>query len=619
MIDTNIMLSPILAIMISITIFYFIGHCLFSFLRINTYSDNVANAFVKVILGLLLNVFICAVFHTKGNTILWGIPLVGVLCRLNNNENRVSLIKMQQNELLFVFLLIVLSLVLFFFQAKNFYNPPFNNIPHADYEFYGVLGDLMKEHNSESTVFVSNIYSHERAATPYHYLDIWLGVFIGRLFSINMVESLYVVVYPILFALYTIAIVVIARTYTSNLLLQLISLSTLFFFPLAWFDFTISLKELLITPHFLGYYATANPKTEIIALLFAFSFVVYRLNKKNFYLVLMLIPIASSVAAPAVFLSIATIVMFKMIINNREVIQNNIILIGGLMIIAIFILLFYALQPQGVQTGDFSISEFLSSISRKSVMIVKSCIKLFLFLIIFHSPFIIILLISYTENKDAFIAQYTSMKELFIVIFLMCFFGFVISQIFQGIDNATQFYTMMILSLPLLYIVIVISIFSLVQKQLFKMSIIVFIVFLVIYSVININNHPFAKDLCITRKNPYSTDYLSVIQQYSDMQGASFSNSFCPHYMPQTDSIDLRISSIHESLLGRKNTAFYQFACEHRHIKTIDSLQYFFVKKNDIHFLILEKEDNLPKIFIKEVDTIFIDDKTKEHFVLLNR
>lgn len=312
-------LIALIATITSIVVFYFIGHILSFILRIKPYSDFAANAFVKTVLGLLFCVFVCAVICTRGNTVLWGIPIVGLLCWFNNRDNNCSLKIPENKELFTVAIIIAFSLVSFFYQAWHFYNPPYNNIPHADYGFYGVLGELMKEHHTESTVFVSNLFSESNTATPYHYLDSWFGVFIGSIFSMNTVESLYVVVYPILFAMYAISIVVIARTFTSNKIIQLISLFSLFFYPFAWFDFTAPLKEILIPPHFLGYNAFFNPKTEIIALLFALAFVVFRLNQRNFFVAVLLLPIASSVLAPAIFLGLGIFFLLNMIKKTNTI------------------------------------------------------------------------------------------------------------------------------------------------------------------------------------------------------------------------------------------------------------------------------------------------------------
>ncbi len=611
-------LIALIATITSIVVFYFIGHILSFILRIKPYSDFAANAFVKTVLGLLFCVFVCAVICTRGNTVLWGIQIVGLLCWFNNRDNNCSLKIPENKELFAVAIIIAFSLVSFFYQAWHFYNPPYNNIPHADYGFYGVLGELMKEHHTESTVFVSNLFSESNTATPYHYLDSWFGVFIGSIFSMNTVESLYVVVYPILFAMYAISIVVIARTFTSNKIIQLISLFSLFFYPFAWFDFTAPLKEILIPPHFLGYNAFFNPKTEIIALLFALAFVVFRLNQRNFFVAVLLLPVASSVLAPAIFLGLGIFFLLNMI-KKTNTIQYNIVSICGMLMVSVFILGFYVLQPKGVQAGEYSVSTIGTSLGMNMIVIIKSCIKLLLFFVIFHLPFILSVAIIKIKDKNVFVSQIGTIKDLIILTLLFCFCGFVFSQICQGLDNASQFYTTVALSLPLVYDLIIVALLSSNKNKFFKYGVALFMILLSVYSLINIHTHPYANDIRKAHKNPYSLEYLSEIQHYSDFLGASFSASFCPHFLSQTDVINLRISSIKDALLTTNSNSFTDYVLKNKHINAIDSLQLSFCQEHTFHFLILEKNEQLPDIFVPKVDTIYIDRNTGERFVVLKQ
>lgn len=287
--------------------------------------------------------------------------------------------------------------------------------------------------------------------------------------------------------------------------------------------------------------------------------------------------------------------------------------------VPVFILGFYVLQPKGVQAGEYSVSTIGTSLGMNMIVIIKSCIKLLLFFVIFHLPFILSVAIIKIKDKNVFVSQIGTIKDLIILTLLFCFCGFVFSQICQGLDNASQFYTTVALSLPLVYNLIIVALLSSNKNKFFKYGVALFMILLSVYSLINIHTHPYANDIRKAHKNPYSLEYLSEIQHYSDFLGASFSASFCPHFLSQTDVINLRISSINDALLATNSNSFTDYVLKNKHINAIDSLQVSFCQEHTIHFLILEKNEQLPDIFVPKVDTIYIDRNTGERFVVLKQ
>lgn len=604
------------AIIITLITFFIIGHFVALLLKIDTYSDDIAKGFVKTIIGMLSCITLCAIICSHGNTILWGVPLIACMCYYNNRKNITNVALPTPNELYSIGLIVILALVAFSHQAHLFYNPPYNNIPHVDYGYYGTLGELMKEHHTESGIFVSNLFSESTAATPYHYLDVWFGVLINSVFSINIVESLYVIVYPILFALYTSAIIVITRSFSHKIIIQLASFIILLFYPFAWFDFTLPITEILRQPTFSNFDSLVNPKTEIIAVLFAFSLSIYLYNNKNFYISLLILPIASSVTAPAIFSALGILFIIN-ILQRRKIDKRDVLAIIELTLIALFIMLFYLLQDKNAQTEEFTISTIIETIRLKKTIIFKSCCKLIVVLGIIYTPFTLALIRLRKRNYK----QYSKLRELIIFTILLCLCGFIFSQISQKLLNATQFYTIPSLILPLIYGIILFITYINENKKHIKITIALYGILLAIYSITNIKAHPTWNSIRYAQQNKYSTEYLSNIKKHSTQIGASFSTSFCPHYFYATDSLNIKTCSIDSSLLFKKNTAFgYYNTIQNTNLnKSIDEIQFDFVKEQDLRFIILEQGQILAPIFDTIIDTIYTERNTKQQFIVLKQ
>lgn len=608
-------LIALIATITSVVVFYFIGHILSFILRIKPYSDFAANAFVKTVLGLLFCVFVCAVICTRGNTILWGIPIVGLLCWFNNRKNCVSLMIPEKKELFAVVIIIAFSLVSFFYQAWHFYNQPFYNLPYIDYGFYGMVGEKMVQHHCESTVFVTNIYADSRAASPYHYFDIWFSVMYSVFLKINYVESLYILAYSVLFSLYAFSIIVITRTYCVPKYVQILSLATLCFYPLAWFDFSIPIRDVIFTPHFLGTHSLVCPKNIVIALFMAFSLVIYRTKCRNFYLSLLLLPVVSTITAPAVFIAVS-IILFSLFFlkkeKRKEILYSTICVFA----IALFILLFYVFQPHGLNTGGYSFDNL------SIVYLFKSVCKLIFCLCLFHMLFIGAITIPLIQKKDKSIIFHNI--EWFSFAFVLLISGFLFAQMNQGKTDANQFYTSVILILPLVYETCFVCLFALCNKTWQKGIVGVLVIGFCLYSIL-VSNKNTLNDLI--RKAivfPYEITYMNnvqrSIQDFETPAVASLKNSYYyfPYYYYNDNRFKIETSCISEKCLDNERYSFAEYARQNEQLSnSLEQLQLQFCKFYDIRFLIIDKGEELPDIFVPEVDTIYTDRNTGERFVVL--
>lgn len=139
-------------------------------------SRTFYDVFKNLTVGLLTAILFYAVYITHGKTVLLItiIPALFVLYHSKNQKNTINVVRSDNKRFVPIIAMLLLGLVFFLFQGYFFYNQPFNNVVHGDYQYYARVIEYLNSLKTESNLKASYLFIDKISATPYHYAELWL-------------------------------------------------------------------------------------------------------------------------------------------------------------------------------------------------------------------------------------------------------------------------------------------------------------------------------------------------------------------------------------------------------------------------------------------------------------
>lgn len=223
-------LPYLLYFFLSLNLTFFIGHLIYSMI-VKQESSNSLQIFSKLSIGLILIVFLTALYWTSGNTIFWGwiIPFYFIFKKIKF-KLKFEAIQIRQLIILQLFSLPILFFqYLFFAKWGSFTLLPIDINNHAEISFYLKNGFECK-YAALNSLDVKNIPSR----SPYHYIDNWITIFFNNIFRNTKIGYIMIfVVFPIMITTFLSGLFSVLQNNINNkYLLFLVCILFLFFGPI---------------------------------------------------------------------------------------------------------------------------------------------------------------------------------------------------------------------------------------------------------------------------------------------------------------------------------------------------------------------------------------------------
>lgn len=613
------MISSIIATIVSLFIYYFIGSLFLWGCKIKHIQDSFTNVFVSTLLGFVSCSAFYSIIKTTGNTISWGFFLVFLIFLTYRRAKNKSLVDsslrkafvMTRTDIYCWLTILSTSVIFIIANGFFFYGTPFNFEPHFDYSYYAAVADEMARRGIESNNIMRDVlWQNKITPTPYHYIELWATSMISQAFKINSTETIFIVIYSILGTLFVTGVIALARQYRNNLHFYVIAVFAIFYVPVAYFDYTSGMDIFKVLNLGTIFTSLINTKTLIVALFFTFSIVLYKYDTTYFLISLLLLPFVNIVLAPSIFVAVGWILLYQSIRG----IKPSLFILAETIVLAVFILCFYVLQSQSDSLGNFSAQNIEENI-HNWLSIVKSTIKLVLFFLIYHAPIALIALYYWRKDKKAVKNLINRNGILLIVTSILLVTGFLFSQLTKGVRDNTQFYALTTEILPIVYSVYAFEIMTLSGKKWERLTIIAFCIFFFAYSLkyntFQVKNpNPFSID------NQFLAEVENVVKQNNNKIVASFDDVYTyPYPISSQTDINLRTVYIGERNIHTPIPSTFTAFCdnyEKSHGKTtLDTLQYEFLITNSIKQIVSNQAIILPSIIETLIDTTYtsIDDR----------
>lgn len=641
----------LLIIILTIICSYSIGSIIIYFSKCEPIIDEFYATFLKIIIGIITSTFLFAVYKSNGNTVMWGFPLIGLFYIFDNKKKIFNLksgnsdiFKFGKSKLYSLSTILVIAIGYFILQGSFFYHVPFNNFQNQDHPFYTLLSQFLNLTGIESTSFCINPINLNNAATPYHYFEMWFSAIFISL-GANSLETYTIISYVIFSSLASYGLLVIARHYTKNIVILLISIISIFYTKLIPFD-----AFLWVWIPQVGN-SMFNLKT-IVVIIFYIWFVLLILKKNKYYhLIVLFIPIINIVTAPSVFISLFLSQIALWYRSDRRTYQSFLYSILPMLTLSVFFLLFYMIQPS-YENNIFSLNLISEWIRNNTFLIIKSIFLLSIsFLLISGFWIFPIFVFSFSKKKSFLFKQFTENRVLFEYYILLFFTSSTIWLLTDTIKDTYQFYMIPMQITPIINFLLFLFLFKFIKhnKSMKKLA----IIYISIISIVNLY-------LCITENYRsfsnvnYSVEYVKQCQStlipnkpyyigakitkfdwdekfYPEISNNLKTTPFIPYITNNIYAISLnllecpyykyskRIENYFKPII--KNNPFTKYANSYilAHGKTsLDKLQYEFIKSKNLDFLIIEKGVKIPAIIKSNIANIYIDSNTGEQFITIN-
>lgn len=306
-------------------------------------ADGFHALFARAVVGFLTITAMYAVVITSGNTVLWGLVLVGGLWLAVRRLSATVAPSMtsdlggkpsiQVGPLLI--LLVILSGFVLLHGLMQF-RTPLNNIQHFDEVYYAWLTSKMDLFGMESDdpLFAG---PHSFPAMPYHYADLWLAGLVTKLAGVSNIIAYAVVVKSLFHALSVFGFLTLARTYTRNQAVLLFSLAATIVAPVL-LDYSYVLQNAC---------NLGQAKSSMASLFFIWTLLLHRKETPRWYMPLLVLPVINIAFAPVVLPALLALAAYLRI--RRKDRKDAAVLTGCSLAVGVFIFTFYALQPKLVQ------------------------------------------------------------------------------------------------------------------------------------------------------------------------------------------------------------------------------------------------------------------------------
>ena len=636
-----------------IFLFYFTGYYLTFFIKEETTSPYFT-FFYKSVIGMVFWVTFFSAYVTKFKTIniLFVIVCLFLLYRLRDKFN-LSNYKNNSSPMLSLPIVVTVFFYSFIiFAYKSYSEIPYSNIQipatFFDTIFYSKVADYLYLTGNENFFQEANLISSNfHGVTTYHYFELWLTSLIAVPFKLLSINVLKIIVSPLLVFYIGLGFLSLIEIYKKiNWQEILITLLFLFVAGIQWkffdkFDFINLMAPFNKFPII---NILTGPKILLQTIILLLSIILLLKNQYRLFVIpLLCFPFINVTTLPSVFGMIfminVTSIIFKLPGYKNYALGN----ISTLIVICICFIVFYILNKPSIQyVGNLNILEliknniltyFPTKINYMSGMVISFLAYYFLFVLFMVIQYKYIVELFKTNNKF----------RMLVAIYLFCLVIALLSiSLLSGIPDFFQFFGNIYESLLYLFPFLLYISFQKKGKN-FKYLYIILIIFVASFKVIQETNLRSS-----SREQHYSENYLkhirSALIETTNPLGACIYNNYDSLNGPpdhnrlgwyikymynyyntvSLSTFDLKskidIPQI-QSIL--KYQAYYNYVVQSSFSKdsilNADDLKIKFLRKYNIQYLIVGRNDSIPDNFSPYISKKLVDNMSGEKFILLNK
>lgn len=635
----NIFFSYLLVLVSSISALYFIGYVVFHLLKIHL-TEFYTDLFAKLLLGGTLFVVSTAVYFTKGVTVtVFFIPVLGTFAWLysSKNKNQDAEVTIEKMHIFNPIIFLVGTVLVYCWRFGSIYNPAevVPLAPHGDIIFYANCTDFLVRFGNENS---SLDYLYPLGASPYHYYELWFGAGISRIFSLNTILSLVLVIFSIGNLMIWIGLCsVLSHFKKINLLDTIFCFLLLFLTGLA-----IHLYTNISFMQYIQVFARNSLNYSKLFALYVFSIASLLLFLKNkplqAILCLLCLPIVSISTSIGVFPAIFLWIIIHYFVEKKLYYQALLIELT----ISLGFFLFYTFLTPHINTHvSTNFTDVIHKLTNSSFLktAFNICVGTTIQFALIFAPFFLFLIL----NKKVKIRQLIKQPEIQILIFAYLF-SLLGWSVLHDKTSSTQIFTNLSVVLLNLAATFILMICWINRNSKLRLVNLIFItsVFLIgfnntlseyrfeypqkyryIEEIISTSNKISSLGSFIFDTKDYANINFSYISNFVIQGGyltyaknPTFPLSLSPYSFPV--SSDARLASMQKAAL--KNTPFWIYVEKQKEkgiVQSIPESQAQFIEEMKINYLICTKNVVLPDLLKKKVKKQIIDENTGERFLLL--
>lgn len=554
-------------------------------------------SFFNFVLNLVFNIYflvlIISLFYTKFNTIFIStIPIFIYLIYII--RNKIELVKWNiEIKINYVGTLLFVANLVFFLKLAFMYqgSGDFIKIPHNDYVFYAKISHFFINYGKESFVLSVNAEN-----IPYHYFEIWLNCFFIQ-FGLNSVNSLLLVVYPLIFTLCIVLSIALIKTLSSEPSRIVLFCFSVFLLQLFYIPFIYDKIPFLNEASSFLVNGWIYQKLSIIYLMLLLAISIYRYYGINAFLIV--ISFFISFYGSLIFAVLGILSMGILL----KVLGQNVIKWYPLIMIAISVALFQVFYTINGYSGDFVPKIDFLFLKTAFNIVIGTIIRLLIFLL----PFLVFILLIPFNKLKLIVVKHQIVILIFLSGVFASLFGWAIMH--KQVDSVQVFTNF---SIP--FFCIVLSLFF------FKLDYRINVSFLLLTLYFNHYKYTYSSNLQIVKNEKSIFEKLNRGGYIKNKQ--EYSNPFFinPYFSNPMNEIFLINSSIQLYDLSISETEFINptvqglisFHKQRNELFNFSNVNKIygvgakvkFIKQNKIQFLIIPKDYLLPlelqKIFYKK-------------------
>lgn len=444
----------------------FISNIVSNFIQLPNIKHSYSALFLKQFILLTSAISLYAIYHTQGKTIML-IVIPAILYLVSRKELcfKVSSFKSIKENLY----LIIFAIPLIIFQYYLFVD--FNT-----FKFFSVSEDILFYGNAakDLTVFgfentsglLNEIYPQLfDGIAPYHYYELWFTSIVAKCFHLSHTYSLVLIVYSYLVYLLYLGIVSVFQLFNSLRVMHfLLGYLLLFVGPLYMSSYVQFFNDgnffdtsVFITPGFVKQtlaYSFYGQK-HLPVYLFGIAIFYFLFQKK--YDLFFLFSSVSCIAAFGIIPGVIGAVAFFILLFREQRTKRNIVI---LLSAVLFIGAIYQVLGQNISkelsNSTFYFQDFLKILNLKGEIarVIAKYLSPVIWFSILYAPIIIFGLIYRKVLQD-----FTGLKPMLLLVFLLLFVGASFTLIVKGIDS-DQFLTNLLPFLNIFCIYILVFLFS---------------------------------------------------------------------------------------------------------------------------------------------------------------
>jgi hypothetical protein len=638
----------LLAIVVSLVVFYVAGSLLLWLARFAHRQDSFFDTFVKLLVGLVGVVTTYAVVKTSGNTILWGFIIIGVLCLWHSYKGKMlskefyfrEIVNVNRETTISLCAVFVLGIVSFLFQGSFFYASPINNMPHGDYAFYATVSSVLGNFGVETSDWEPIVLYGSSAPAPYHYFDIWLPtIFLGILHG-DTYESFVVITQSIYMVILSMGVIAITRRFTNNKLMQVLSVLSIFFAGLLFIRILPQSSDFIFSN-------SCSLKYLSVSMFVVWTVLAMLEKKGGWYLPMICLPIVNVITAPVTFITVVLLLCLSAL--RKRSIKHIILPLVSVFVVAVFIVLFYFLQAGESASGGLSLSTLLDSFAEdktKPFKIIFGAVAILASIYIYYLIPTVVSLVSRKRKEYFFLMKDDSI--VFVAMVIVVCVGVVVWGLTHVMADSIQFF--MVSAIPWINISIWLLILFSYKVSAKKVGYFV-CAFVLLISGLNfyqIDKVPFYRyyqpkcDVKYVKNVSYAISEIdgvpfgAFIRDSTEMNdlwdfgcfaaGAGFKHYTKDLYITVVyPEVNIeRYSEIDRPRIIKvmKNNPFQKFLTEYKS-KNADykygDVVLKFLKAQDCRFIYLGKKCEMPETIGPYIEKQYVDEKTGEKFFVLKR